>query len=68
MANLAEVIESQGIMLDAGILQHLKFAMRSMSVDIQREATRGMLNETDHQPSCLLPLLHLDTNIKMILC
>ncbi|CAM9961478.1 unnamed protein product, partial [Hapterophycus canaliculatus] len=44
VANLAEVVENQGKMVESGVLQHLKFVMRSKSVDVQREAVRGVAN------------------------
>lgn len=44
LANLAEAMENQGPMVDAGLLQHLKFVLRSKSVDVQREAVRAIAN------------------------
>jgi hypothetical protein len=37
VANLAEATENQGIMVEKEIIQHLKFVIRSKSIDIQRE-------------------------------
>ena len=41
MANLAEVTENQPIMVERGVIQHLKYVGRSKSIDIQRESVRG---------------------------
>lgn len=44
LANLAEAMENQAPMIEAGLLQHLKFVLRSKSVDVQREAVRAIAN------------------------
>ena len=44
IANEAEVLENQGRMVAEGTLQHLKFVLRSASVEVQREAARAMGN------------------------
>jgi hypothetical protein len=44
VANLAEATENQGIMVEKEIIQHLKFVIRSKSIDIQREGVRALAN------------------------
>ena len=44
LANLAEALENQGPMIETGLLQHLKYVLRSKSVDVQREAVRAIGN------------------------
>lgn len=36
--------DPSSLSLSKGLLQHLKFIMRSKSVDVQREAVRGIAN------------------------
>ena len=44
IANLAEATENQGPMVQEGVIEHLKYVLRSKSIDIQREAARAMAN------------------------
>ena len=36
LANLAEVVENQSVMVEEGLLQHLKFVLRSKNFNVQR--------------------------------
>jgi hypothetical protein len=44
LANLAQAVENQKAMLDRGIVQRLKFVLRSKSVVCHREAVRCLAN------------------------
>ncbi len=44
VANLAEILENQSVMVSNGTLQHLKFVLKSESLEVQREACRALGN------------------------
>ena len=44
LANLAEVVENQSVMVEEGLLQHLKFVLRSKNFNVQRESARAIAN------------------------
>jgi len=44
VANMAEVLENQTPMVEAGTLQHLKFMLAHESMEVQREAARALGN------------------------
>lgn len=44
IANLSEVDENQGVMIQKGILQNLKYSILSKSIAVKREAVRAIAN------------------------